>query len=114
MIRLYGIPNCDTVRKARRWLADRSVAFEFHDLRNDGLSPELLLVWVAEIGWEALLNRRGATWRKLPEDVRNDLDEESAVQLMLENPVIIKRPVLEADGKLLVGFSADSYQKVLM
>ena len=114
MIRLYGIPNCDTVRKARRWLADRSVAFEFHDLRNDGLSPELLLAWVAEMGWEALLNRRGATWRKLPEDVRNDLDEESAVQLMLENPVIIKRPVVEADGKLLVGFSADSYQKMLM
>lgn len=109
MIKLYGISNCDTVKKARKWLDDHAIEYEFHDFKKHGLSSEQLAVWEQFVGWEALLNRRGTTWRKLPEDVRDSIDVASAHQLMLDNPSIIKRPVVENQGVVSVGFSAEEW-----
>jgi len=106
---LYGIKNCDTVKKARKWLEAHRVEYRFHDLRVDGLDPTRLSTWVRAIGWEALLNRRGTTWRGLSESERADLDEERAMALMLAHPSLIKRPVLEYGGALRVGFDEADY-----
>jgi len=112
MTTLYGIRNCDTMRKARRWLDSHGVDYVFHDLRNDGLDRAMLQRWSAALGWEPLLNRRGTTWRRLPEPVRTAINRETAEALMLEHPAIIRRPVLEHEGRLYLGFSSDSYQAV--
>ena len=109
MITLYGIRNCDTVRKARRWLDDHRVEYRFHDLRNDGLSPDLLDHWIQGLGWEQLVNRRGTTWRKLPEEQRSNLDTGTAREIMLANPTLIKRPVVDTGHGHHVGFSNDQF-----
>ena len=106
---LYGIKNCDTVKKARKWLEAHRVEYRFHDLRVDGLDPTRLSTWVRAVGWEALLNRRGTTWRGLSESERADLDEERAMALMLAHPSLIKRPVLEYGRDLRVGFKEADY-----
>ena len=111
-VTLYGIANCDTVRKARKWLSENGVEFQFHDFRKDGLDESQLRAWVAELGWEALLNRRGTTWRKLPEAVRDGIDGESAIAVMLEQPAIIKRPLLDLGSERRLGFSADAYREL--
>ena len=108
-MKLYGIKNCDTVKKARKWLDEQGIDYEFHDFKKDGLQSELLFRWEQAVGWETLLNRRGTTWRKLPEDVRDTIDAQSAHEIMLENPSIIKRPVVENGGNVRVGFSADEW-----
>ncbi|MHA7810926.1 MAG: ArsC family reductase [Marinobacter adhaerens] len=108
-MKLYGIKNCDTVKKARKWLDEQGIDYEFHDFKKDGLQSELLFGWEQAVGWETLLNRRGTTWRKLPEDVRDTIDAQSAHEIMLENPSIIKRPVVENGGDVRVGFSADEW-----
>lgn len=110
-MKLYGIKNCDTVKKARKWLDDAGIAHDFHDFRKDGLDGELLTRLEAGAGWEALLNRRGTTWRKLPDEVRDNIGPESAREVMLANPSIIKRPVVEHEGRISVGFSADDWQR---
>lgn len=110
---LYGIPNCDTVKKARRWLDERGVAHRFHDFRKDGLDPALLDRWVDELGWEKLLNKAGTTFRKLPDADKAGLDAAKAKALMLDQPAMIRRPVVEADGAISVGFSADDWQQRL-
>lgn len=112
MIILYGISNCDTVRKARKWLKEREIEHEFHDFRKDGLNPVQLRTWVAELGWETLVNKRGTTWRNLPETTRNNMDETLALAVMEDQPAIIKRPVLETAGEVIVGFSADRYRQL--
>ena len=113
MIKLYGIPNCDTMKKARKYLADHGVAYEFHDYKKLGIEESLLQDWIKQAGWETLLNRRGMMWRKLSQEQRDSIDEPSAVQLMLETPSIIKRPVL-IDGKnILVGFKESDYEKLI-
>ncbi|MCY0964129.1 ArsC family reductase [Parathalassolituus penaei] len=112
MITLYGIKNCDTMKKARAWLDEADVAYQFHDYKKDGLSPELLDLWLQNPGWEALLNRRGTTWRKVPEDVRDNINEASARQLMLDNPSIIKRPLLDLGERKVLGFNADEYSSL--
>ena len=104
---VYGIKNCDTVRKARRWLEAQGVDYEFHDLRADGLSQTKLKSWIKAVDWEVLLNRRGTTWRKLPEDKREDMSGTRAIRLMFEYPTLIKRPVIEHGKHLLVGFDED-------
>lgn len=109
---MYGIKNCDTIKKARKWLDDAGVSFTFHDVRKDGLTPEKLETWIAAVGWETLLNKRGTTWRQLPEDVKNNVDEASAKHIMLENPAIIKRPVLEHNQEIIVGFKAAIYENL--
>ncbi|CAM6225756.1 MULTISPECIES: ArsC family reductase [Citrobacter] len=113
MITLYGIKNCDTIKKARRWLEAQNRDYRFHDYRVDGLDPALLTTFIEELGWEALLNTRGTTWRKLDEATRNAItDAAAATALMLEMPAIIKRPLLCAPGKpMLLGFSESSYQQ---
>ena len=108
---LYGIKNCDTVKKARAWLDARGVAYAFHDYKTVGIDEARLRGWAAELGWERLLNRAGTTFRKLPEADRQDIDENKAVALMLAQPSMIKRPVLDVGGKLLVGFKPDVYAK---
>ena len=106
---LYGIPNCDTMKKARAWLESHGVAHEFHDYKKAGISREKLESWVKAAGWEVLLNRAGTTFRKLPEPAKASLSEAKAIKLMLEQPSMIKRPVLERGKTLLVGFSPEKY-----
>ena len=112
MTTLYGIRNCDTMRKARRWLDVHGVDYTFHDVRRDGLDEATLQAWIAALGWEQLLNRRGTTWRKLPETVRATISREAAEDIMLTHPASIKRPVLEHGGRLYLGFSDASYQAI--
>ena len=107
---LYGSPNCDTVKKARRWLDEQGVAHRFHDFRKDGLDPNRLQRWIDEIGWEKLLNKAGTTFRKLPDEAKAGLDAASAKALMLEQPAMIRRPVVEAANGVSIGFSADDWQ----
>lgn len=110
MIILYGIKNCDTVRKARRWLDAQEIAHRFHDFRSEGLPTELLQGWVAQLGWEALLNRASTTFRQLAPQQKEQLDETSAIALMLEQPTLIKRPVLVRAGQARVGFREADWQ----
>lgn len=112
MTTLYGIRNCDTVKKARQWLADHDVEYRFHDLRQDGLDATTVERWIKAVGWEMLLNRSGRTWRALPDEIRTGIAEHSAIQLMLDAPTVIKRPVLHVGGAYLVGFRAPDYQRL--
>ncbi|MFA9420666.1 MAG: ArsC family reductase [Gammaproteobacteria bacterium] len=109
---LYGIANCDTIKKARAWLANREIEFQFHDYRKQGLDIELLNAWVDELGWEALVNRRGTTWRQLAAEVRDSLDTKSAIEIMLDKPAIIKRPLLVKNGQSYLGFSDEQYSSI--
>lgn len=109
MTTLYGIKNCDTVKKARAWLDEKNIPHQFHDFRKDGLTAALLQQWESTLGWEALLNRRGTTWRRLEESQREGVDREKALELMLAQPSLIKRPVLVTAEKTLIGFSPDYY-----
>ena len=106
---LYGIPNCDTVKKARGWLADRGVAYDFHDYKKSGIDRAHLETWADALGWEKLLNRAGTTFRKLPDADKTDIDRTKAIELMLAHPSTIKRPVVEHAGKYLVGFKPDEW-----
>jgi arsenate reductase len=110
---IYGIKNCDTMKKARAWLDKRGVEYVFHDYRSEGIERTKLESWVKKASWETLLNRAGTTFRMLPEKDREGLSEKKAIALMLAQPSMIKRPVLEADGKLLVGFKPEIYEKAL-
>jgi arsenate reductase len=112
-VALYGIKNCDTMKKARAWLDAHGVPYEFHDYKVAGVDRARLERWSREVGWETLLNRAGTTFRKLPDARKASLGEREAIALMLEQPSMIKRPVLELDGGLLVGFSADAYGEAL-
>lgn len=109
-MKVYGISNCDTVRKSRKWLDQAGISHEFHDFRKQGLSEQQLSHWEEAVGWEALLNRRGTAWRKLPEPTRDSIDAASAHALMLDNPTLIKRPVVEAGDAVTVGFSPERWQ----
>ena len=111
-ITLYGIPNCDTVKKARTWLDQHDVAFAFHDYKKAGIDRATLEGWVRQLGWEVLLNRAGTTFRKLPDADRQGIDEPKAIALMLANPSMIKRPVLAQDGRLTVGFKPETYAQL--
>lgn len=111
MITVYGIRNCDTVKKARKWLDGHGVEHRFHDLRANGLEAGRLDAWIRAVGWEALLNRRGTTWRRLPRDVREGIDANTAAALMLEHPTVIRRPVIEHGRQVLVGFDADLFTR---
>ncbi len=107
---MYGIRNCDTIKKARAWLESHDVPYGFHDYKIAGIDRERLAGWVRAVGWETLLNRAGTTFRKLPDADKDGLDEEKAIRLMLAHPSVIKRPVLERGGALVVGFKPDLYE----
>ena len=111
MIVVFGIPNCDTVKKARAWLSSQGVAHEFHDFKKHGLDNQLLAHWAQTVGWQTLLNRQGTTWRKLDAAAQATvLDGASACQLMLNHTSLIKRPVVQWPGRLSVGFDARQWQ----
>jgi Spx/MgsR family transcriptional regulator len=110
-ITLYGIKNCDTMKKARAWLDARGVDYTFHDYKTAGIDRSHLERWCRTVGWESVLNRAGTTFRKLPETDKAQLDQATALRLMLAQPSMIKRPVLEIDRHVIVGFSPDRYQE---
>ena len=110
MIHLYGIPNCDTVKKARKWLDDQGIDHVFHDFKKDGVTPEQLKDWINQAGLDVVLNKRGTTWRKLPDEIKQDVDTDRAIELLAEQPSMIKRPVLiSEDGSVHIGFKAEQY-----
>lgn len=110
---LYGIPNCDTIKKARAWLAGHGVTYRFHDFRKDGVDHELLSGWLATLPWQSLVNTRGTTWRGLPQAQRDAIvDADSAIALMQASPSVIKRPVLATGYAVHVGFSSDMYAQI--
>ncbi|MDB5459601.1 MAG: arsenate reductase-like protein [Caulobacteraceae bacterium] len=111
-VTIYGIKACDTMKKARDWLADRGVAYAFHDYKAAGVDRATLQAWSRKVGWEVLLNRNGTTFRNLPDADKAGLDEAKAVALMLAQPSMIKRPVLDVGGELTVGFKPDAYAAV--
>ena len=111
MITIYGIKNCDTMKKARAWLDGRGIAYAFHDYKASGIERARLQGWAKAVGWETLLNRAGTTFRKLPDADKDGLNESKAIALMLAQPSMIKRPVLELDDRLLVGFKPDDYAR---
>lgn len=113
MIKIYGIPNCDSIKKARKWLDANNLDYEFHDYKKLGAPEKNLKQWVKKFGWETVLNKRGTTWRKLSDDIKNNIDETSAIQIMLGNTSAIKRPVLEHENTLLIGFKEDEYKTLL-
>jgi arsenate reductase (glutaredoxin) len=110
-ITVYGIRNCDTMKKARAWLEQRQIAYSFHDYKTEGIAKAKLEAWVREAGWETLLNRAGQTFRKLADKDKENITEKKAIALMVAQPSMIKRPVVETSGKLLVGFKPELYEK---
>jgi arsenate reductase (glutaredoxin) len=110
-ITLYGIPNCDTVKKARVWLDEKGIAYTFHDYKKAGADAAKLAAWCDAAGWETVLNRAGTTFKKLPDADKADLTQAKAIALMLAQPSMIKRPVVEYAGGILVGFKPDIYEK---
>jgi Spx/MgsR family transcriptional regulator len=113
IIHLYGIPNCDTVKKARLWLDGQGLAYTFHDFRKEGADPDMLARWIERAGLDTVLNRRGRTFRALPDADKADIDAARAVRLMAAQPSLIKRPVAEHEGGLLVGFQPDAWAAAL-
>ncbi len=112
-MKIYGIPNCDTVKKARTWLDAQGVEYAFHDYKKEGADPARLAEWIEAEGIDAILNRRGTTYRKLPDEQKADIDAAKAVTLLQDNPSMIKRPVAEYGGGLLVGFKEDEWSAAL-
>jgi Spx/MgsR family transcriptional regulator len=112
-VTIHGIKACDTMKKARDWLDGHGVAYDFHDYKAAGIDRSRLEGWAGQVGWEVLLNRSGTTFRKLPDAGRADLTAAKAIDLMLAQPSMIKRPVLDVDGKLLVGFKPEAYAALL-
>jgi len=112
-VTIYGIKNCDTMKKARAWLDKRGVDYAFHDYKTAGIERERLEKWEKKVGWEALLNRAGTTFRKLPDKDKAGIDAKKALALMLKQPSMIKRPVLDLGGKVLVGFSPELYSEAV-
>jgi arsenate reductase len=112
-VTIHGIKNCDTMKKAFAWLDARGLAYRFHDYKREGVERGALEAWVARLGWEALLNRAGTTFRKLPDAEKQDLDASRALALMMAQPSMIRRPVLQAGDQLLVGFAPEAWAKAL-
>jgi len=110
---LYGISNCNTVKKAKDWLEDNNIEYQFHDYRKQGLTTELLNSFEAALGWEVLLNKQSTSWRKLSDEQKSNISKQTALQYMLDTPTLIKRPVLDAGEKMIAGFKAENYQNEL-
>ena len=109
---LFGIPNCDTIKKAKKWLSENDINYQFHDYRKDGIDQSWLNDAVEKLGWESVLNKRGTTFRQLSEQQKANLSAESAIELMLERPAMIKRPILSHKGELHLGFKANQYTEI--
>lgn len=111
---VYGIASCDSCRNAKKWLDAESIEYQFHDLRADGLNIQMLERWSSRIDWKRLLNTRSLTWRKIPETDRNDMSKNKALAAMIQHPTLVKRPVLECDEFLALGFSAENYRDIFV
>jgi Spx/MgsR family transcriptional regulator len=111
-VRIYGIKNCDTMKKAFAWLDSQRIAYDFHDYKKTGVPPGKLKEWAAKAGWEKLVNSRGPTWRKIPDALKAGLNEQKALALLRENPSAIKRPIVESGANLLVGFDPLEFEKL--
>ena len=109
---LYGISNCDTVKKAKNWLEKNQLDYSFHDFRKQGLEPETIKDWLTQIPWDKLLNKRSTTWRNLESEVQQSINAENIIELLVKNPTLIKRPVLKVNGIINIGFNADTYQGI--
>jgi len=107
-LKIYGIPNCDTVKKARDWLATKGIAYDFHNYKTDGIDTARLQDWIGKIGWEKVLNKASTTFKDLPAEAKTALDADKAIALMIAQPSMIKRPVFEKDGRITAGFKPDS------
>ena len=113
-ITLYGIPNCDTIKKARKWLEAQAIEYQFHDYRKNGITPELVNEFFQSLGWENVLNKRGTTYRQLSQEQKESLNETHALALLLEQPAMIKRPILRVQDTLYLGFSAQQYSELFL
>lgn len=113
MIKIYGIKNCDTMKKAMKWLEEKNISYVFHDYRKDGINEDLVRGFVNELGLDKVLNTRGTTWRKLPDSIKNNLDEEGAIKLLTENEAMIKRPIFDLGEKLFIGFTKKDQEELL-
>lgn len=111
---MYGISNCDTIKKARKFLQAHHIDYQFHDFRKDGLNPIQLRAWMKELGWEKVINKRSTTWRNLPDETKENMNETLALVVAEDQPSIIKRPVLELPDKVMVGFSEKTYEEALL
>ncbi len=114
MTTLYGIKNCDTVKKARHWLEEHQIDYRFHDFRADGLNKIQVQTWIDDLGWESLINKRSATWKQLSEVTKKSLTDKTATATILANPTLIKRPLLELDGKRHLGFKDSEYEQLFI
>lgn len=114
MVIMYGIKNCDTIKKARTFLDKNTVSYEFKDFREDGLNPVQLRAWIKEHGWEKVINKRSTTWRNLPDETKQNMNETLALVVAEDQPTIIKRPILELSSEVLIGFSEKSYTEKLI
>ena len=112
MVILYGIKNCDSVKKARVWLTENNVQFKFHDFRSDGLTESIIVNWLKRTEWELLLNRRGLTWRNLDASVKDTINRANIIDVLLEYPTLIKRPVLNYEKIVTIGFNSDIYEAI--
>ncbi len=112
MIKLFGIPNCDTIKKAKKWLEQNNIEYTFHDYRKDGVNSEMVNNFCQQLDWQQVLNKRGTTYRQLDDATKENLNAESAVTLLVEQPAMIKRPILEKNGEFHLGFKADQYQSI--
>ncbi|MBM6551658.1 ArsC family reductase [Marinomonas ostreistagni] len=112
MTTIYGIKNCDTMKKALRWLDEHNVQYTFHDYRKDGLTKAQLETWITSLGWEALVNKRGTTWRKLDPAVQEAMNDQAAIAVLLEQPAMIKRPLLEHQDTITLGFKPEQYTAI--
>lgn len=112
MIKLFGIPNCDTIKKAKKWLEQSNIEYTFHDYRKDGVNSEMVNNFCQQLDWQQVLNKRGTTYRQLDDATKENLNAESAVALLVEKPAMIKRPILEKNGEFHLGFKADQYQSI--
>ncbi len=109
---MYGIPNCDTIKKARKWLEAEGVDYQFHEYRKQGINAELVQGFCSDLGWENVLNKRGTTYRQLSQEQKDNLSEETAIALLVEQPAMIKRPIVKYNDQLHIGFKADSYAAI--
>ena len=111
-ITMYGIPNCDTIKKAKKWLETENVSFEFHDYRKQGVDAQMVSTFCQALGWENVLNKRGTTFRQLSQEQKESLNEQTAIELLVEHPAMIKRPILLAGNQYHIGFKADQYAAI--
>jgi len=112
VITVFGIKNCDTIKKARNWLTDQGIEYQFHDFRANGIDRDRIETWIQQAGWETVLNRRGTTWRKLDAAIQDTVNRNNVAALLAEHPAMIKRPVLDIDGDISIGFKPDLYQSI--